>query len=262
MEYHAALFDHMKDLIVIVSSKPSEETEETETETETGAGAGAGAGAGEGEGEGEEEEEEEEEEEVEEGDGNPFGAGMVINERGYILTCAHLVPQGNDVTVYYMGAEGREAEEFLRDEKCDLVILRTKGASVGRRKFCEFGGTEALHMGMALFTISHPHGILYSFLTGNVAYPERMRQQIPFYYRSSIPDEGSFFQINNMHGTVRTSHGAPVFDSSGKVYGLITFTKGFDFAVRPETLKKLVKSCSEKLRAEGEKGKGKGKGRF
>ncbi|KAI8570983.1 hypothetical protein RHMOL_Rhmol01G0081700 [Rhododendron molle] len=267
MEYRAALFDHMRDLIVVLSSKPSEEDEEmAEAEAEAEAGEGEGAGAGEGEGEDEDEDEEEaeeeEEKEVEEGGGNQFGAGMVINERGYILTCAHLVPQGNNVTVYYTGdAGGREAEEFLRDEECDLVILRTKGVSVGCRKFCEFGGTEALHMGMALFTISHPHGIVYSFLTGNVAYPERMRQQIPFYYRSSVPDEGSFFQINNMHGTVRTSHGAPVFDSSGKVYGLITFTKGFDFAVCPETLKKFVKSCSEKLKAEGEKGKGKGKGK-
>ncbi|KAG5564651.1 hypothetical protein RHGRI_000741 [Rhododendron griersonianum] len=163
MEDHAVLFDYMKALIV--SSKPSEKDEEME---EAG----------------------EDQEEEEKGDGNRFRAGMVINESGYILTCAHLVPQGYDVTVYKGDAEGREAEEFLRDEECDLVILRTKGASVGRHKFCEFGGTKALHMGMTLFTISHPHGIVYSFLTSNVVYPERTRQQIPFYLHSSIPDKG------------------------------------------------------------------------
>ncbi|KAF7154033.1 hypothetical protein RHSIM_Rhsim01G0093600 [Rhododendron simsii] len=63
-----------------------------------------------------------------------------------------------------------------------------------------------------------------------------------------------FVDSNQQYGTVRASHGAPVFDSSGKVSGLITFTKRFDFALRPEPLKKLVKSCSEKLKAEEEKG--------
>ncbi|KAG5564653.1 hypothetical protein RHGRI_000742 [Rhododendron griersonianum] len=180
IEYHAALFDYMKDLIVVVSSE-DEEMEET--------------GAG-------------DDQEEEEGGGNRFGAGMVINKSGYILTCAHLVSQGYDVTVYTGDAEGREVEEFLRDDECDLVILRTKEASVGRHKFCEFGGTEALHMGMTLFTISYPHGIVYSFLTGNVVYSERTRQQIPFYLRSSVTNKGLLIKINNIHGTVHASHGA------------------------------------------------------
>ncbi|KAE9462791.1 hypothetical protein C3L33_05298, partial [Rhododendron williamsianum] len=208
MKDPAELFDYMQDVVVVVCSRPSEMEEKSLKVLE--------------EEEMDEDDDKDKDDEEEEGGGTRFVAGVVINKRWYILTCAHLVPKSYDVTVQQVRHDdSREAEVFLWGEDYDLAILGTNEASVGHHNFCKFGGTKGIHMGITFFRISHPHGIVYNFLVGNVAYPERTRQQIPYYYLSTVPDKGS---------------------------------EGFDFALRPKPLKKLVKLCNEKLKAEEEDG--------
>ncbi|KAI7993083.1 hypothetical protein LOK49_LG12G02471 [Camellia lanceoleosa] len=56
-------------------------------------------------------------------DGSKYGAGAVINRYGYVLTCAHLIPEGNVVTVRRReGKAFQEAEVFLRAPPYDLAI--------------------------------------------------------------------------------------------------------------------------------------------
>ncbi|XP_058184540.1 uncharacterized protein LOC131301998 isoform X2 [Rhododendron vialii] len=149
------------------------------------------------------------EEDEEEGLMTYFGAGVVIDDRGYILTCAHLVPRGFEVTVRRSDEDAfQEAYVLHRSVKEDLAILRT--GRVGQYEFCQFGDTSSLQMGMPVFALIHAN------------------------------------KINNLHCS-SCSHGAPVFDSTGKVLGLIAVTAGFDFAIRLPPLKKLVRWCKGHL---------------
>lgn len=178
MKDPAELFDYMKDVVVVVCSRPSEMEEKSPEVLE--------------EEEMDEDDDKDKDDEEEEGGGTCFVAGVVINRHWYILTCAHLVPKSYDVTVQQVRHDdSREAEVFLWDEDYDLAILGTNEASVGHHNFCKFRGTKAIHMGITFFRIGHPRGIVYNFLVGNVAYPERTRQQIPYYYLSTVPDKGS-----------------------------------------------------------------------
>ncbi|KAI7993082.1 hypothetical protein LOK49_LG12G02470 [Camellia lanceoleosa] len=60
-------------------------------------------------------------------DGSEYGVGVVINRYGYILTCTHLVPEGNVATIHRREDKAfQEAEVFLRAPQYDLAILKTK----------------------------------------------------------------------------------------------------------------------------------------
>ncbi|XP_058184533.1 uncharacterized protein LOC131301998 isoform X1 [Rhododendron vialii] len=186
------------------------------------------------------------EEDEEEGLMTYFGAGVVIDDRGYILTCAHLVPRGFEVTVRRSDEDAfQEAYVLHRSVKEDLAILRT--GRVGQYEFCQFGDTSSLQMGMPVFALIHANKVEFSFVAGDVVCPERPKEHIPpAFFNFSYPDGSSFIQINNLHCS-SCSHGAPVFDSTGKVLGLIAVTAGFDFAIRLPPLKKLVRWCKGHL---------------
>ncbi|KAI8570981.1 hypothetical protein RHMOL_Rhmol01G0081500 [Rhododendron molle] len=194
----------------------------------------------------------EEEGKVEEEEGllTYYGAGVVINDRGYILTCAHLVPEGLEgleVTVRRSDDNVFEKAYVLhRSKEENLAILRTMRAS--QYEFCQFGDTRSIQMGMPVFALIHADKVEFSFVAGDVICPERLTEQIPpnLFFNFSDPEGKSFIQINNLHCS-SCSHGAPVFDSTGKVLGLIAVTAAFDFAIRLPPLKKLVRWCKENL---------------
>jgi len=52
------------------------------------------------------------------------GTGFLISEEGYILTCAHVIGEQSEATVWIAGARN-EADVLNRDKDNDLALLKT-----------------------------------------------------------------------------------------------------------------------------------------
>lgn len=268
------LYKKMRQVVVVVQSKPpklleeeeedeeKEKEEEKEDREEEKDEEKEKEKEGEGEWEWEEEEEEEEEKEQEEtllDDGSLYAAGVVINEHGFILTCAHLVPREFEVSIRGWNDEDfQDASVYLYDTNYDLAIIRTR-AHGSPGLFCEFGCSSVLHFGMRLYSIAHPDRLAFSMIQGDVGHPKKLKEEVPFlkkqiyYSKYPTPKKSSFILINNMNG-LSTSHGAPVFDSRGRVLGLDFLTCHFDFAIRPQPLKKFVNLCKKQIEGDQQAG--------
>ncbi|KAG5538544.1 hypothetical protein RHGRI_019206 [Rhododendron griersonianum] len=133
-----------------------------------------------------------------------YGAGVVIVEHGFILTCAHLVPREFEVSIRgWNDEEFQDASLYLYDTNYDLAIIRTR-ARGSPRLFCEFGCNSVLHFGMSLYSIAHPDRLAFSIIRGDVGHPKRLKEEVHFlkkriyYSKYPTPKKSSFIQINNM----------------------------------------------------------------
>ncbi|XP_058198737.1 uncharacterized protein LOC131314231 isoform X2 [Rhododendron vialii] len=198
------------------------------------------------------------------------GGGVIMNSRGFILTCAQLIPP-NFSKIQFRRVNDESFSECVlvaRKEDLDLAIVRPVKDEGAVSDFGKFGFQEFIDVGMEVFSIAHPGDLCYSLVIGQVAFPclydgtapsDYPRDQTPssrlvgFVVDDQRDDELKhlakdlqLIQINNFHGTHnlarRTSFGAPVFDSRGRVIGLSTFVlEEMDFAIHMSVLEKFWK---------------------
>ncbi|KAE9460025.1 hypothetical protein C3L33_08070, partial [Rhododendron williamsianum] len=186
MVHVSKLYKKMRRVVVVVQSKPPKLSEEDNEEKEK-------------EKEEEKEKEKEKEDREKEGegeesllnDGSLYGAGVVIVEHGFILTCAHLVPREFEVSIRgWNDEEFQDASLYLYDTNYDLAIIRTR-ARGSPRLFCEFGCNSVLHFGMSLYSIAHPDRLAFSIIRGDVGHPKRLKEEVYFIkkriYHSKYP---------------------------------------------------------------------------
>ncbi|KAI8567283.1 hypothetical protein RHMOL_Rhmol02G0109000 [Rhododendron molle] len=155
-----------------------------------------------------------------------------------------------------------------RKEDLDLAIVRPVKDEGVVSDFGKFGFREFIDVGIEVFSIAHPRDLCCSLVIGQVTFPclydgtapsDYPQDQTPssrlvgFVVDDQLEDELKhlakdlqLIQINNFHGTNnlerRTSFGAPVFDSRGRVIGLNTFVlEEMDFAIHMFVLEKFWK---------------------
>ncbi|KAF7151014.1 hypothetical protein RHSIM_Rhsim02G0098600 [Rhododendron simsii] len=194
------------------------------------------------------------------------GGGVIMNSRGFILTCAQLIPP-NFSKIQFRRVNDESFSECVlvaRKADLDLAILRPVKDEGVVSDFGKFGFREFIDVGMEVFSIAHPRDLCYSLVIGQVTFPCLYDGTAPSDYpRDQTPSSRlvgfvvddelkhlakdlELIQINNFHGTHnlerRTSFGAPVFDSHGRVIGLNTFVlDGMDFAIHMSVLEKFWK---------------------
>ncbi|KAG5561174.1 hypothetical protein RHGRI_004258 [Rhododendron griersonianum] len=197
------------------------------------------------------------------------GTGVIMNSRGFILTCAQLIPP-NFSKIQFRRVNDESFSECVlvaRKADLDLAVVRPVKDEGVVSDFGKFGFREFIDVGMEVFSIAHPRDLCYSLVIGQVTVPclydgtapsDYPRDQTPisrlvgFVVDDKLDDELKhlakdlqLIQINNFHGTnnlERTSFGAPVFDSRGRVIGLNTFVlEEMDFAIHMSVLEKFWK---------------------
>ncbi len=176
------------------------------------------------------------------------GTGLIVDEKGYILTNSHVVNDGNTQEITVQLADGREVDGTVlwNDASLDLAIVKIDAPNL---QAAELGDSDEVKIGAYAAAIGNPMGLDYA---------RSMSQGIISGLNRSITvSSSSSSQGTTMDGLIQTdasinhgNSGGPLLNSEGQVIGINTAKadsgEGMGFAIPINVAKPIVDQIKEK----------------
>jgi serine protease Do len=170
----------------------------------------------------------------------PAGTGIIIDERGYIITNRHVVAAADKIIVRFVDDTELTAALVLADPNTDLAILKVDCQR--RLPALPLAPCDDLEVGEDVIAIGHPYGYSYTVSKGIVSALGR---------KIELPTG------QTLKGLIQTSapinpgnSGGPLVNINGEFIGINTALRdgaqNIAFAINTGTIKRLL---SEKLSA-------------
>lgn len=141
------------------------------------------------------------------------GTGFLITRQGHVLTCAHVLGEDDEATLWISGKRFI-ADVIDKDKKKDLAVLKIRnGGGTGLRPM-SFRKEKRYSMGEDVFTIGYP----LSSMLGNTA---RLSKGLISATRGMRDDPN---QLQFSAGIQPGNSGGPLFDNHGVVVGVVQKT--------------------------------------
>ena len=158
------------------------------------------------------------------------GSGFILSEDGYILTNYHVVEEAYtrrfDIEVMTYDGTKYAAAIVGVEPGNDLAVLKIEAEGLTP---AEFGDSDALRVGDAIYAVGNPLGELeFSMSTGHVSALDRV-------INTQESEAINMFQIDA--AVNEGNSGGPVYDADGRVVGIVTAkysssgVEGLGFAV-------------------------------
>ncbi|MEY4550555.1 MAG: hypothetical protein RL685_6750 [Pseudomonadota bacterium] len=149
-----------------------------------------------------------------------YGAGIVIDRSGLVLTNQHVVENTRAITVTPFGGTASKAEVLDSDPVLDLALLRVELQSP-LADAAVLGSAATLGVGDDVLAVGSPRKMFFSVSRGMVSFPQRPLDGVS-YIQTDLPiNEGN--------------SGGPLVDREGRVVGLVSFilkeSQGLSFAL-------------------------------
>ncbi|MPV85292.1 DegQ family serine endoprotease [Ostreibacterium oceani] len=134
------------------------------------------------------------------------GSGFFIDESGYIITNAHVVKGGDEITVRTKDQKEYQAELIGMDERTDIALLKI---DVKKTPAAKIGDSDAVEVGNWVLAIGNPFGFDHTATKGIVSATSR-----------SLPD-GAYVPFIQTDAAVNPGNsGGPLFNLQGQVIGV------------------------------------------
>tara|TARA_B100000700_G_scaffold295617_1_gene358690 strand:- start:700 stop:1842 length:1143 start_codon:yes stop_codon:yes gene_type:complete len=172
------------------------------------------------------------------------GSGILIDEKGLIITNAHVVERVDQVSVTLAGGEQVDGEVIGDDPVTDLALVKLKD---GRKySYAPLGDSEALEVGDWAIALGTPYGLEKTVTLGIVSSLHRNISSLGF-------SDKRLDLIQTDAAINPGNSGGPLVNSDGQVIGINTLVRsgpgaGLGFAIPIN----LAKRVSEKLLEDGE----------
>jgi len=174
-----------------------------------------------------------------------IGSGVIIDDKGRILTNYHVAGRAREIYVTLYSKERVHGKLMGDDHWTDLAIVQMDMDEVKEKKVefkhAELGESKTLITGQDVMAIGTPFGLARTMTLGIVSnnertfYPERMR--IDEY------ETGEFSNWIQMDTPINPGNsGGPLVDMTGKVVGINTRGGGqnLNFAIPIDTAKEVI----------------------
>ncbi len=162
-------------------------------------------------------------------------SGFIADERGYIVTNAHVVEGATRIVVTLWNGNDYEAEILRIHPRVDLALLKIRPPR-GLHK-ARLGNSSSLEVGEWVLAVGNPFGLGKTVTAGIVSGKGR--------YIGLGPDD-DFIQTDASINPGNS--GGPLFDMNGKVVGvntaIIAAGKGIGFSIPANYINELLKSPS------------------
>lgn len=157
--------------------------------------------------------------------GGGYGTGIIVDKRGYILTCNHVVGHAESVFVTLANGKRLEAREVRSDPLSDLAVLYVPEAA-GMLP-AKFGNSAQLEKGDWVLSVAHPYGLLNSMSAGIVSALDREIPEVP---RAQLIQSDAGSNPGSSGGALLNTRGEVVGICEGS-YGETSGFAGISFAV-------------------------------
>ena len=179
-------------------------------------------------------------------EGTATGSGFVVDDRGFILTNAHVVDGAEEVSVSFEEGEANvDAELKGIDPSTDLAVLKVDPDDVDLQPL-PLGNSSDVRVGDPVVAIGNPFGFTRTVTTGIVS---ALQRQIEAPNGFSIPD------VIQTDASVNPGNsGGPLLDADGRVIGInsqiatggtSSGSVGIAFAIPVNTARKLLPQLRE-----------------
>ncbi len=174
------------------------------------------------------------------------GTGFVVGTHGYVLTCAHVLPEEGSVTIAYnVLINGRTKTVSLKakpvriDRERDLALLKI--SPEGQLAPVAMADASATEAGEAVTVIGNPglgsEILKHTVTTGVISSPERELDGQKYVQTSAAVNAGN--------------SGGPVFGAKGQIVGLVVLKanlEGTAFAVPASELRQFLNDATEAVK--------------
>lgn len=168
-----------------------------------------------------------------------IGSGVLIDEKGWVMTAAHVVESANQITVKLEDNQAFKADIIKSVPGADVALLKLQNPPGNLlERVAKIGDTKSLKIGQQIMVIGAPFGLEHSLSIGYVS--GRMQRN-----RVLNGEAIDFIQTDAAinHG----NSGGPMFNMNGEVIGIVSFILseggGFDgigFGVDINSAKKVL----------------------
>lgn len=177
---------------------------------------------------------------------NGVGTGIIVDEKGYILTNSHVVSDGTAKTITVQLTDGREVPGAVlwNDKSIDLAIVKIEANNL---QSAELGDSESVRIGAYAAAIGNPLGMAFdrSITQGVISGLNRS---------ITVTDGQSQFTMDGLIQTDASinsgNSGGPLLNSEGKVIGINSAkaqsAEGLGFAIPINTAKPIVDEIKSK----------------
>ena len=174
------------------------------------------------------------------------GTGVIVDEKGYILTNSHVVSDGQAKNITVSLADGREVEGSVlwNDSTLDLAIVKIEA---GGLEAAELGDSDTVRIGAYAAAIGNPLGLTFdrTVTQGGISGLNR-----------TITVANNNGTTTTMEGLIQTdaainsgNSGGPLLNSEGQVIGINTARasagEGMGFAIPINVAKTIVEEVRE-----------------
>jgi S1-C subfamily serine protease len=166
------------------------------------------------------------------------GSGVVIDQRGLIVTAAHVVSGASTVQVQFVTGERLTARVLGTDEANDLALLQVDRLPDGI-PVAPLGDSDAVQVGDVVVAIGSPFGLSGTVTQGIVSAVNRSWNPPGDRLRTGLLQTDAPINPGNS--------GGPLFNAAGEVIGIATMIEspirgnvGIGFAVPSNTVKRVL----------------------
>ena len=160
-----------------------------------------------------------------------LGSGFLVDDKGHVVTNAHVVDGANEVKVKLADEREFSAKVVGRDQRLDLAVLELTGANDTHG--AALGSSAELRVGEYVVAIGNPFGLGNTVTMGIVSAKDRAIGAGP--YDDFIQTDASINPGNS---------GGPLFNLKGEVIGINTAInpngQGIGFAIPVDALKDVL----------------------
>ena len=148
------------------------------------------------------------------GQGGGSGSGVLIDQRGQILTALHVVDGAEEINVTFFDATTTRAVVVASDPSLDIAVLQVESLSPNVAPAI-LGNPNALRIGSEAYVVGNPFGLYGSLSVGVISGLERtfIDPETEERYEGLIQVDAA---VNP------GSSGGPLVDRAGHVVGIVT----------------------------------------
>jgi S1-C subfamily serine protease len=168
------------------------------------------------------------------------GTGVIIDERGYIVTNRHVVSSAKEVMVRLADDSELPAQVVVADKYTDLAVLKIDAKTP--LQALPLGRADDVEVGEDVIAVGHPYGYAFTVTRGIVSALGR---------KLDLPNGATLAGLIQTDAAINPGNsGGPLLNVHGEFIGINTALRdgaqGIAFAINTDTIKRVL---SDKLSA-------------